>query len=194
VALGDSATSPRYIETVASQGYRFIPILLSASRPSKSKALRRIDSVAVLPLVAVGAESELQFLASQITLLVTNALSKISGILVLAHSTVKHYEAQDKSPQEIGQDLRVSSVVFGELVPRNGNLILNTEFIDVADGAQLWGAQIRGRGIDCSEQVAREILQGLQPVLCASQSKVVPIVSTPASSASRRYLNRRKEA
>ena len=63
--------------------------------------------MAVLRVVTLGAESEIQFLASQITLLVTNALSKISGIRVLAHSTVKHYEALDKSPQEIGQDLRV---------------------------------------------------------------------------------------
>src|SRR5215470_15463447 len=35
VALGDSATSPRYIETIANQGYRFIPILPSLSRPPK---------------------------------------------------------------------------------------------------------------------------------------------------------------
>jgi len=198
VALGDSATSPRYIETIASQGYRFIPILASPSRPSKSRALRKIDSVAVLPVVTVGTDSELLSLASQITLLVTNALSKISGIHVLAHSTVKHYEAQDKSPQEIGQDLRVSSVVFGELVPRNGNLILNMEFIDVADGTQLWGAQLRQdcqQGIDCSEQVARKILQHLLPILSPKQRKVVLIVNKPASWAGQRAaVNRRKEA
>ncbi len=188
VALSDSATSPRYIETVAGQGYRFIPILQSPSQPSKSRALRKIDSLAVLPFVTADVESKFLFLASQITSRVINALSKISGIRVLAHSTVKHYEAQDKSPQIIGQDLGVRGVVFGELVRRNGDLIVNVEFIDVADGTQLWGAQIRQdcqQVIDCSEQAAREILRHLQPILSMSQTKVVPIVSKPASSASR---------
>ena len=98
----------------------------------------------------------------------------------------------------IGQDLRVSGVVFGELVPRDGDLILNVELIDVADGTQLWGAQLRQdcqQGIDCSEQVARKILQHLLPILSPNQRKVVPIVNKPASSVGRRVdVNRRKEA
>jgi hypothetical protein len=37
------------------------------------------------------------------------------------------------------------------------------------------------QGIDCSEQVAREILQHLRPTLSKSKRKAVPILSTQAS-------------
>ena len=81
---------------------------------------------------------------------------------------------------------------------RDGDLILNVEFIDARDGTQLWGAQLRQdcqQGIDCSEQVARKILQHLLPILSPNQRKVVPIVNKPASSVGRRVdVNRRKEA
>ncbi len=184
-ALGDSATSPRYIEPVAGHGYRFIPLFQQPSQPApRSRTARKIESVAVLPFVTAGAESEFLFLASQITSQVINALSKILGIRVLAHSTVKRCKVQEKSPQAIGHDLRVHGVVFGELVRHNGDLILNVELIDVADGAQLWGAQMRRdcqQGIDCSEQVAREIQQHLQPILSTSKRKAVPLLSTQAS-------------
>src|SRR5712692_9384147 len=33
-ALGDSASNPRYIETIAGQGYRFIPIAREGRRPA----------------------------------------------------------------------------------------------------------------------------------------------------------------
>src|SRR6266851_7879130 len=46
-ALGDWATSPRFIETVVGQGYRFLPVLQHRRSASKSAAARKIKSVAV---------------------------------------------------------------------------------------------------------------------------------------------------
>jgi hypothetical protein len=89
--------------------------------------------------------------------------------------------------------------VFGELVRHSGDLILNVEFVDVADGTQLWGAQIREdcqQGIDRSEHFARVILQHLQPILSSNRKAVVAMIRKPAPSASQEIDDQeaRKEA
>src|SRR5712691_4823589 len=46
-ALGDGASSPRFIETIVGQGYRFIPILQHPRPASRSRSSRKIKSLAV---------------------------------------------------------------------------------------------------------------------------------------------------
>jgi DNA-binding winged helix-turn-helix (wHTH) protein/Tol biopolymer transport system component len=51
-ALGDSATSPRYIETIPRVGYRFIAPVRNGARPLEPEVTRKIDRPAPAPAVA----------------------------------------------------------------------------------------------------------------------------------------------
>src|SRR5215469_12895631 len=107
-ALGDSATNPRFIETIVGQGYRFItiPQVLGGS-VLKGGAARRMESLSVLPFVSERPEPELEFLSHQITLNLIDRLSRSSGLGVLAYSTVKRYQQQGEDPAMVGRDLGV---------------------------------------------------------------------------------------
>ena len=167
-ALGDWATSPRFIETVVGQGYRFLPVLQHPRLISKSAAARKIKSVAVLPFATEGSAAGAAFVGGQIASRVTDGLAKISGLRVLAYSTVKHVTSQQANPQRIGKQLDVRGVIFGELVWQNSDLLVHVELIDVADGSQLWGAQLQQACeslIECAENLSEQILQQLEPVL-----------------------------
>jgi DNA-binding winged helix-turn-helix (wHTH) protein len=63
--LGDSATNPRFIETVAAQGYRFLPVFMEGSgwEAGETRSRGGLEYVAVLPIVA-GVEEELVFLGT----------------------------------------------------------------------------------------------------------------------------------
>lgn len=176
-ALDDSPTSPRYIETVAGRGYRFIPAMNVPAQLSGLRPSRKVDSIAVLPFVATTASPEVRFAACQIAAQLTHSLSSFSGMRVLAHSTVKHCDAQGRSPQMIGNLLGVRAVIFAEVSNGENELFMNMELIDVASGLQLWGTQMRQlqlSGVDASERVVRRIARQLQAVLAGEQAKTSP--------------------
>src|SRR5437868_11251888 len=53
-ALGDSATNPRFIETVNATGYRFIPQFLKPEFVDKRELFSNAASIAVLPITTAG--------------------------------------------------------------------------------------------------------------------------------------------
>ena len=63
-----------------------------------------MKSLAVLPLVTQDVEPDIVFTGGQITSLLIDALSRMSGVHVLAQSTVKSYTSQHASPQQIGTE------------------------------------------------------------------------------------------
>ena len=80
--------------------------------------------------------------------------------------------------------MNVRGVILGELVRHNNDFLLHVELIDVADGTQISGAQVKQNCqplIDCAVQLAREILEQLQPILAPGRTKIAPIVSRPKS-------------
>lgn len=140
--LGDSASSPRYIETVAGLGYRFIPVVQEPSRHvGRSRSRRKIESMAVLPLAGDSDDPDLEFLNKRIVERIIDTVSQTPEIRVLAHSTVRHCQYKGLDIRIVGQNLFVHAVVVGEMIRRNDELLLHVELIDAEDGAQLWGGQ-----------------------------------------------------
>jgi DNA-binding winged helix-turn-helix (wHTH) protein/TolB-like protein len=140
-ALGDSAASPIYIQTVAGEGYSFISTLQGPPTFVRgTRRRRRLDSLAMLPLIAQHADHDLDFLNKRIVERIIDRLSNI-GIKIQAFRTVQRYRDQELNLRTVGRELLVSAIAAGEVVQRDGQLHLHIEMIDVEDGSQLWGAQ-----------------------------------------------------
>jgi DNA-binding winged helix-turn-helix (wHTH) protein len=173
-ALGDSASNPRYIETVKSKGYRFIPMPQELSRPAVRPGRgRKIDSLAVLPFANGSPESEMNFPAQRMSERFIDVLSRTRGIGVLAYSRVQHFRQKDLDPWEVGQSLRVRAVASGRMIRRNDKVLLHVELIDVRSGIQLWGEQFQESysDFDYPEKVADEISDELRQILAPETSR-----------------------
>ena len=156
-ALGDLARSPRWIETLSGQGYRFIGALRAESAEA-GEPLPWIDMpMAVMPF-AVGS-TDLAWVSAQIAAQVIDELSRIPGMRVLAYSQVRNL-----LPREDAQSLRerfgVRAMILGDLKSDKDELYVHGEMVDSLYGTQMWGLHSRMplRRRDCAESIAEGIV------------------------------------
>ncbi|MHB8410408.1 MAG: winged helix-turn-helix domain-containing protein [Candidatus Acidiferrales bacterium] len=178
LALGDSAESPRFIETVARRGYRFIASvgMLTAAATSSSAISARatVSSIAVLPFQNYSGQPELEYLSDGLSEAVIRSVSQTPGVRVMAWSTVLRYKGRELNPQDVARELRVQSVLVGSVVPREDGLRLRAELVDAETGWRLWGEEYQRSREEIqtlSEEIARQIGAKMHPQVTPENRK-----------------------
>src|SRR5947209_12749343 len=106
-ALGENAEKPQYIETAPRRGYRFIG-KIEAGQPTP---VRRIRSLAVLPLENLSRDPEQEYFADGLTEALITSLAKISALRVVSRTSAMQYKSvRNKSVSEIARELGVDAV------------------------------------------------------------------------------------
>ncbi len=111
------------------------------SKPAEGLTTGPPSSVAVMPLSADSATEEAEYVAESLTDTAIDTLSRISGLKVMARSTVFRYKGEP-DPAVFGRTLRVDSVLTGYLQRRGGRIIASLELVDVSTGERLWSARL----------------------------------------------------
>jgi eukaryotic-like serine/threonine-protein kinase len=153
-----------------------------------------IHSVAVLPFSNASKDPEMDYLGEGISEEITNSLSRLPNLQVMARSTVSHYKSQQDDPQGVGHDLHVDAVLTGRVVEHGSELNVETELVNVATGAQLWGEHYTRNASDASllqSSIVRDVAAQLRPRLGDSERKSLAKVGTKDAEAYRLYLQGR---
>ena len=196
-ALGDERAGPKYIETVARRGYRFIaPVKAinsddSAHSPTMWTAHPRSPVVAVLPFVSTGGDPEIDYLADGITANLINNLSHVSKLRVMSRSRVFRYNIFEVDPQQVGKELGASAVLVGKVHSRPPYASIDVEFIDTSTGWQLWGETFNFAHSDLlkiEEAITRNLLEALRLRLTGEEEKQITTRYTQNVDAYRAYL------
>ncbi|HLN02661.1 MAG TPA: winged helix-turn-helix domain-containing protein [Bryobacteraceae bacterium] len=195
-ALGDVPANPRFIETLARRGYRFIAPVSSATTTATSETQRprAVESLAVLPFANTDADPETEYLADGITESVINHVSRLSSVRVMARSTVFRYKDKTLDPRALGRKLNVDAVLLGRVQQRGDALLVGAELVDVQNGWRLWGEQYNRKLADIfsvEEEMSREISEKLRVRLTGADRSLLAKRYTESTEAYQDYLKGR---
>jgi TolB-like protein len=172
--LGDSAESPRFIETIPRHGYRFIGTI-EHSAP-------RFPSLAVLPLENLSHDPEQEYFAEGLTEALTTTLAKIGDLRVVSRISAMLYKGARKSLPEIARELEVDMIVEGSVLRVGRRVRITARLIDAKAEAHLWAESyerdlrnVLALQSDVARAIAREVQVKLTPQEDAQLAQLRPV-------------------
>jgi TolB-like protein/Tfp pilus assembly protein PilF len=158
------------------------------------RASKLIDSLAVLPFENATRDPENEYLSDGIAGSLINTMASVPNLRVMAQSTVFRYKGRGIDPQTVGRELNVRAVLTGRIMQSGESLRIGTELVDVATGAQLWGAQYNRKPGDIfsiQDEISNEISEKLRLRLTSAEKKRLTKRQTHDAEAYRLYLKGR---
>jgi TolB-like protein/Tfp pilus assembly protein PilF len=166
-ALNDTASAPRFVETVPRRGYRFIAPATKLARP------RPVNSLAVLPFENPGGDADLDYLCQGIAESLINSVSAVQQLRVVPRQTAFRFKGSTHLT-EIARELSVRAVVSGRVISLGEAINVQAELVDVETNSQLWGGQFSRKLSNIfglQEEISREICQHLRVQLSRGEVK-----------------------
>jgi eukaryotic-like serine/threonine-protein kinase len=198
VTTTESETSTRFRRVVWSLAAAVLLVgaafLAWRSLHSRTSDATPIHSIAVLPFANASKDPEMDYLGEGLSEEITNSLSRLSNLQVMARSTVSHYKSRQDDPQGVGRDLHVDTVLTGRVVEHGSELDVETELVNVASGAQLWGKRYTRSSSDASSlesAITRDVASQLRPQLGRGQRERLAKIGTQNGEAYQLYLKGR---
>ena len=136
------------------------------------------QSIAVLPFTNMSTDPENEFFADGISEDIINTLGQIEGLRVAARGSAFFFKGKHVDLRDVGQKLRVSTVLEGSVRKAGTRLRITAELVNAADGFQLWSERYDRELEDIFEiqdEIARTIADRLKITLTGGAE--VPLAS-----------------
>ena len=192
-ALSDSATNPRFVETVARRGYRLIvPVTGRDKVGIKADAQPRVR-LAVLPFENLSPDPDQEFFSDGLTEEMISELGRLNPLRlgVIARTSAMQYKRTTKRIDEIGRELDVDYILEGSVRRAGARIRITAQLIKVQDQTHLWAESYNRELADIFQvqhEVARRVATSLAFELLPGKS--VPH-AVPSPEAHEAYLKGR---
>ncbi len=162
VALCDSAGKPRYIETMARRGYRFIgQVKPTAGGPEVAVT----PSIAVLPFADLSGDRGNEYFSDGLAEEIITHLTCGRGLKVIARTSAFAFKGKQQDIRKIAQALGVTHVLEGSVRRAGSRVRVIAQLIAGADGSHLWSERYEREMADIfaiQDEIAQAISSALQ--------------------------------
>ncbi|MEK6323716.1 MAG: protein kinase [Acidobacteriota bacterium] len=145
--------------------------------PSKEPAVARTSpSIAVLPFVNMSADAENEYFCDGLAEDLLNALSKIEALRVAARTSAFSFKGKETDIREIGQKLKVRTVLEGSVRKLGNRLRITAQLINVADGYHIWSERYDRQMediFDIQDEISLAIVDALKLKLLGDEKAAV---------------------
>ena len=170
-ALGDTAQSPRYIETLPRRGYRFIA-------PVKPERPFAEPTLAVLPFVNLNADPAREYFADGITDALITELARIQAVRVISRQSVLHLKGSSRTLAEIARELSLDGVVEGAVLHEDNQVRVTAQLILMEPERHAW-AQSYECGMSAILSTQREAARAIAACVIAALRPGKSLPSAP---------------
>jgi eukaryotic-like serine/threonine-protein kinase len=177
-ALGDSAESSRFIETLPKRGYRFMAMIerihenIAASSRSNDAHSSTVSlppgdvrrTVAVLPLRLRGSVPQDRFLSVALAETIANRISSDPNLVVRPTANVLKHAEKDADWTRIARALNVELMVEGSIQKLGNNLRILLQIWELGKAGTLHAVKVDGEMCDLfrlQDQLADSVLDAL---------------------------------
>jgi len=131
-ALGESARTASYIETVPKRGYRF------TAPVREVRAERQVKSLAVLPFVNLSPGEESQYFADGMQDALIAELAQIGSLRVISKTSSLHHRSGARPLPAFARALQLDVVVEGSVRLEGDRVRITVRLIDALHDQHLW--------------------------------------------------------
>jgi DNA-binding winged helix-turn-helix (wHTH) protein/tetratricopeptide (TPR) repeat protein len=131
-ALGESARTGRYIQTVPKRGYRFTAPVREVHAEHERKSL------AVLPFIIVGQDDGNRYVADGMQEALIAELAQIGSLRVISRTSSVHYRTGTRPLPEFARALQLDVVVEGSVSVVGDRVSISVGLIDAPNDRHLW--------------------------------------------------------
>jgi DNA-binding winged helix-turn-helix (wHTH) protein/tetratricopeptide (TPR) repeat protein len=169
-ALGDTASGPRFVETLPRRGYRFL-VPVEAVAPAEPKSVTRLI---VLPFRTLRPDPETDFLAFSLPDAVATSLSTLKSLVVRSSLAGARFLAGAQDLKTIAAEADVDLIVTGTLLSAGDEIRVTAQLTEAASGTLVWSHSTQtsiGNVFHLQDELTERLVNALSLPLTAREQR-----------------------